>query len=267
LQGCFSQTQVQNARSRVEHHFLMLTRSLFAALVSLARLRAVAVCVLSLGLGLGPGIGLKLASVIAALLRARLKDKEALLLVMRLGWLGRVASLASACVALATSLHFLVLALEHRRLSQLRADLLGAEHVYGSDCSICLRPFEDGQILHVAPCEHGVHAGCWLKWLRHRRHHGFEPYKLCPTCMGSCAKATRVVYRSSEQQKLRFVRGLASSLENSQAPEPDAAGCLYVVFWLLFWLLSGSYESGPVSEALILCTVATTSPSSGSYYF
>ena len=58
----------------------MLTRSPTAALVSLAVL-----CVLSLGLGLGLGVGLKtsaasrceeLASAIATLLDARLKDKE-----------------------------------------------------------------------------------------------------------------------------------------------------------------------------------------------
>lgn len=66
-----------------------------------------------------------------------------------------------------------------RNLPSRRAGAMDAE----SKCNICLSSFEDGEKIHILPCEHEFHASCVDKWL-------LDVKRTCPCCRRDiCSKA------------------------------------------------------------------------------
>jgi Ring finger domain len=57
------------------------------------------------------------------------------------------------------------------------------EGMEGTDCKICLEPFEEGERLRLLPCLHRFHETCADKWLVERA--------VCPVCKWSVRDAIR----------------------------------------------------------------------------
>ena len=51
------------------------------------------------------------------------------------------------------------------------------------ECSVCLEPFDYGQVIRLLPCGHYYHAECYTKW--EDRNEGETP---CPLCRSTQVK-------------------------------------------------------------------------------
>lgn len=83
------------------------------------------------------------------------------------------------------------------------------------DCSLCLEPYTEDDVLRILPCQHVFHQACIDTWFSSRR---FMP-RTCPLC-----KRNPLVHPAPESEESDQERSRSSALDTSRSERSELGG-------------------------------------------